>query len=85
DILRDVDRQEATVANSVNLLQDFSPHHTGENWPSTVADARASILLTSKITLAYLLPVLNIQVDQETASRFKNHDQSLLLHHVKVA
>ncbi|KAK6611732.1 hypothetical protein H4I95_02528 [Botrytis cinerea] len=86
DILRDVDRQEATVANSVNLLQDFSPHHTGRiGHQRGVADARASILLTSKITLAYLLPVLNIQVDQETASRFKNHDQSLLLHHVKVA
>lgn len=40
DILRDVDRQEATVANSVNLLQDFSPHHTGENWPSTWVTSR---------------------------------------------
>ncbi|KAF7915340.1 uncharacterized protein EAE98_011206 [Botrytis deweyae] len=86
DNLRDVDRQEATVANSANFLQDFSPpHHIGEDWPSNVADARASILLTSKITLAYLLAVLNIQVDQETTSRFKNLDQSLLLHHVKVA
>lgn len=35
DILRDVDRQEATVANPANFLQDFSPHHIGENWPST--------------------------------------------------